>query len=652
MADNGDRGRDKSASINSKGVGKKDGRAKELLPYIKTRLEESKRIRRQLAPWGKISIDRQLPFLTVYRKPEGTTSFGDERLVMGEASYVTASGARRHHSALTKLVSEVVSTLSEKFGAFLILEVWVSAVEATEDMPARPPHFKIHLPQERIPRETVNRLERSLKRIRVHKQPAIVDVVPGSRTSPPGMLSLISMKKARQLNAFTLGVEVLDVYRDSHTKNDFPLILQVINRELTRAMRHSFFEFTQKHTTYRPRNFQQLGPRSIVKSVFDIDHQLATISGQFDLVLAATPTNYNSAFEEFKKEGFQKEPHFTYRPVAVEPADLKRRLYEIRIDRVEDPALAQLFREQQKGIDRQISMLSDRGTANFLYGSMQLFGVPNDTHVELARHVLDTVPVNSRDESLKESLSAKEFAREAKQELRFYQQKYPDFEFDVELREDVSGVMVSSGNLLINPRSRIPETRVRAILQHEIGTHVVTFYNGRLQPFQQMASGLVGYDEVQEGLAVLAEYLSGGLTRRRMRMLAARVVAVRMMLNGADYIQVFRELTGTYRFGNKLAFNLVTRVFRSGGFTKDAVYLRGLIWLLEYLKNDGDLDALFVGKMPQIQLPLVKELLWRRVLKKPVIVPRYLRESDAGERLERIRQGMTLAEFSKSLKLS
>jgi len=40
------------------------------------------------------------------------------------------------------------------------------------------------------------------------------------------------------------------------------------------------------------------------------------------------------------------------------------------------------------------------------------------------------------------------------------------------------------------------------------------------------------------------------------------------------------------------------------------------------------------------------------VLKKPVIVPRYLRESDAGERLERIRQGMTLAEFSKSLKLS
>lgn len=633
-----------------KGVGTKNGA--NIISFVKSRLEDSKRIRRLLSPWGKISIDRQLPFLAVYRKPEGVTSFGDERLVMGEASYLTASGARKHHSGISKLVSEVVSLLSDKFGAFLMIEVWVSPVETTEDMPARAPHFKIHLPEERIPRESVNRLERSLKRVKVHKQSAVVEVIPNSRTNPPGMLSLLSKKRAKQLNAYTLGVEVLDVYRDSETKNDFPLILQTINRELTRSLRYCFFEFTQRHTTYRPTNYQQLGPRSIKRSVFDIDHQLATISSQFDLVLAATPTNYNAAFEDFKKSGFQKMPQFFYRPVAVEPAELKRKLYEIKLEQVEDPAMAQLFREQQKGIDRQISMLSDRDTPNFLYGSMQLYGVPSDRHLELAKLVLDIVPSKSKDEQLKESLSAKEFAQVARQEIRFYQERHPDFDFAVELREDVSGVMVSSGNLLINPKSRIPQTRVRAILQHEVGTHVVTFYNGRIQPLQQMASGLVGYDEVQEGLAVLAEYLSGGLTRRRMRMLAARVVAVRMMLAGAPYIEVFRELTQVYRFSNKLAFNLVTRVFRSGGFTKDAVYLRGLIWLLEYLKGGGGIEDLLVGKMPQVHLPLVRELLWRKVLKKPVVVPRYLRESDAGSRFDLIMRGMSLEEFSKSLKLS
>lgn len=641
----------KTAGKVSKSSGTQNGTS--LFAYIRSRLEESKRVRRLINPWGKVSIDRQLPFLAVYRKPEGVTSFGDERFVMGEASYITASGARRHHSYVTKLVNEVTSLLSEKFGAFLLVEVWVSKVQVTEDMPAKAPQFRLHIPSDRIPRETVNRLERSLGRIKVQKQPAVVEVVTNSKPYPKGMLSLISKKKAKQLNAYTIGVEVLDVYRDSETNNDFPLMLSLINRELTRALRHSFFEFTQAHTTYRPTNFQQLGPRSLTKLVFDIDNQLATLSQEFDLVLAATPTNYNTAYEEFKRSGFQKIPEFFYRPVAIAPADLKRRLYDIKIDRVEDPALTQLFREQQRGIDRQITMLQDRNTAKFLYGSMQLYGVPTDQHLELAKLVLDIVPATSKDsQDQKGSLSAPEFAKVASQEIRFYQQNYPEFDFGVELREDVSGIMVSSGNLLINPKSRVPNNRIRAILQHEIGTHVVTYYNGRTQPFKQMSTGLVGYDEVQEGLAVLAEYLSGGLTRMRMRMLAARVVAVKMLLGGASYLDVYRCLNKEYRFGSKLAYNLVTRVFRSGGFTKDAVYLRGLIWLLEYLKGGGDLSTLYVGKMPQIHLPLIRELIWRRVIAKPVIIPRYLKESDAEKRLELIKSGMSIEEFSKSLKLS
>lgn len=637
-------------SANKKTANTKNGA--DLFSFVKSRLDESKRVRRLLAPWGKIAIDRQLPFLTIYRKPEGVTSFGDERLVMGEASYITASGARKHHSYLTKLVNEVISLLSEKFGAFLMIEVWVSDVRATEDMSQKAPHFRIHLPTKRIPRETVNRLERSLKRVKVHRQEAIVDVIPGSRCCPDGMLSLLSIKKANQLNAFTIGVEVLDVYRDSDTKADFPLMLQHITRELTRALRYAFFEFTQTHTTYRPTNFQQLGPRSIVKSVFKIDHELAELSQEFDLVLAATPTNYNSAYEEFKRTGYQKKPEFFYRPVAVAPADLKRRLYEIKIERVEDPALAQLFRAQQRGLDKQISMLQDRNTPDFLYGSMQLYGVPDERHLKVAKMVLDVVPSSAKDSiRSKGSLSALEFAKVAKQEIRFYQQKYSDFNFDVELRDDVSGVMVSNGNLLINPKARVPKSRVRAILQHEVGTHIVTYYNGRTQPFFQMCTGLIGYDEVQEGLAVLAEYLSGGLTRQRMRMLAARVVAVCMLLDGASYIEVYRCLNQEHGFDSKLAYNLTTRVFRAGGFTKDAVYLRGLIWLLEYLKLEGNLTTLYVGKMPQKHLPLIRELLWRKVLKEPFIVPRYLYESDAEDRLNRIKSGMNLEEFSKSLKL-
>ena len=73
--------------------------------------------------------------------------------------------------------------------------------------------------------------------------------------------------------------------------------------------------------------------------------------------------------------------------------------------------------------------------------------------------------------------------------------------------------MVSNGNVLIAPTVAVPEGRVHTLLQHEIGTHVVTHVNGSNQPLRLLGAGLADYDETQEGLAVFAEYLAGGLTR-------------------------------------------------------------------------------------------------------------------------------------------
>jgi hypothetical protein len=80
------------------------------------------------------------------------------------------------------------------------------------------------------------------------------------------------------------------------------------------------------------------------------------------------------------------------------------------------------------------------------------------------------------------------------------------------------------------------------LLHHEIGTHVVTYQNGAKQRLALLTIGLPGYDETQEGLAVLAEYLTGGLDPRRLRVLAARVVAVGKMLEGAEFLKIFESL--------------------------------------------------------------------------------------------------------------
>ena len=57
---------------------------------------------------------------------------------------------------------------------------------------------------------------------------------------------------------------------------------------------------------------------------------------------------------------------------------------------------------------------------------------------------------------------------------------------------------------------------VGALLQHEVGTHLVTHVNGSAQPIKVLGTGFAGYDETQEGLAVLAEIACGGLTAFRL----------------------------------------------------------------------------------------------------------------------------------------
>ena len=136
---------------------------------------------------------------------------------------------------------------------------------------------------------------------------------------------------------------------------------------------------------------------------------------------------------------------------------------------------------------------------------------------------------------------------------------------------------------------------------------------------------------------MLSEYLVGGLSRSRMRQLAARVVAVRHLIDGASFVETFRSLNSDYGFIRRTAYNVTMRVYRGGGFTKDAVYLRGLKAILRYVQAGGDLNPLFVGKMAVEHIPIIKELQYRKVLEPAPVAPRYLQDSAANERLERLR---------------
>ena len=619
-----------------------------LIAAIVKRLETGKPMRRTLPSGGYLHIDRQLPFLVIYRRPASDEDPAMEQLLKGESSYLIANSRRRFNKGLVGLVSAIAETLAEGFGAFLLIEIWSGKqTEFSQVTPRIRPAFQILSRSDDIVMSLSRTLHKALGRIKVQRLTAQVEQVQSNKPWAPGLPGLIAPEVARRIRCHRIGIAIRPVLHDPETGEEFPLNRRAMHRGLGRAIRRTVFRFTSEQTTQRPPHFHALGPRSLVKLVWQVDRELAEIADDFDFLLSVTPTNADRAWSAFKRQRFQITPRFLYRPLPVDPSLVKRQLFRIPIENIEDPALEALFRAQQMELDRKLTMLGDRATHRFLYGSLQLYGRVDDTLLRSAREILDKVPARSRGASSASSLDARAFAARVEADIRYYRERDRRVWSRVEIRDDVVGVLVSQGNLLINKRQKIPELRVEALLAHEIGTHVVTFFNGRAQPFQQLSSGLPDYEELQEGLAVLAEYLVGGLTPPRLRLLAGRVLAAYMISEGATFPEVYRELNHEHNFAQKTAFNITLRVFRGGGLLKDMVYLRGLIRLLEYLGDGGELEPLLVGKFGVGHLPIIRELQWRKVLRPLRLKPRYLDNPVARERLDGLRSGKTVLELVK-----
>jgi hypothetical protein len=79
------------------------------------------------------------------------------------------------------------------------------------------------------------------------------------------------------------------------------------------------------------------------------------------------------------------------------------------------------------------------------------------------------------------------------------------------------------------------------------------------------------------------------------------------------------------------------RIYRGGGLTKDAIYLRGLRAMLRYIQKGGDLGPLYAGKMAEKHIPLIQELQYRNVLAAAPLQPRFLESEEAQQRLGEIR---------------
>jgi uncharacterized protein (TIGR02421 family) len=538
--------------------------------------------------------------------------------------------------ALLQSITRAVGKVSaDQFGSFLVVDVWQGPPGSRWFSVASAGGGEHGLQEVKIFCEQIAEID-------THGLSSGTEEEREGTLAPSDLSPLLEASELAELGAALVAVEIPSTIVSPQTGDAFPEVMRDVRRELFTALQRLFFSFAQNQTTYEVDDYRALGRRAVQPIGWDVDRELSDIALRVDFLLNVTPVNTESAWDDLASSGFSEEPHFHYRPLTEDPDLLKRQLFDLEIDTVHDPTLLYLLRDKRAELDRQLTMLEDRDTARFLHGSLQLYGELEERTVDAAFKILRRIP----ESPVPEGIDAAAFAELARKEIARYAFQHPELTAKVIVRDDVPGLVAYRGDLIIGSNVEIPKERAMPLLHHEVGTHVLTSANGRCQPLRVLMVGLPGYEETQEGLAVFAEYIAGGLSLGRLRLLAGRVIAVKGLIDGAGFLDVFHALVTDHGFSPRTAWKISMRVFRSGGLTKDAIYLSGLINLLEYLAEGGSLEPLFAGKMRLDQVPLIEELTYRQILVPPALSPLWLEVDGATERLAAARSGRGILDLA------
>ncbi|MDX1543475.1 MAG: DUF1704 domain-containing protein [Christiangramia sp.] len=602
------------------------------IEQILTILEKEKEISCGLPGKGILHIEKELPYLVIYRRKKNDK--GTRRFVTNEASYLVIGD--QDFPGYQKLLYHISDKISAYLEAFLLFEIYAGEPGSSK--------IKIKGPAQRLP-STLKRLKEEFLEVNSQFTGIYLDteILDTPNRQADGDVHLMEVEDAKKCGAVVVGLEIPPIYRNEN--NDlYPVFFRSFKDFLIKAIHRSFFEFIRVQTSGGVASYNALGRKYLKQIVFDIDKELTEIEKSYQFLWLVSPSNIHEIKQEFFNSNYEHVIDYHYRLLPIDPDVLKRRLYNLKIEEIDDPAMSYLFREKREELDMQITMLGERGTRNFMYDSIRLYKGVENILCEEARSILRNVDEeNSTDE--KDLLDSKAFSSLARKEFDYYREQDENFKCKVHIRKDVNVMMVSQGELYIPEDYKMSRIEAEALIQHEVGTHVLTYYNGSNQPLHQLSIGLADYDPLQEGLAVMSEFMVDGLTANRLRILAGRVIAGEALMNGGNFQEIFRLLKLEYGFSPERAFNITSRIMQGGGFMKDIIYLKGLVLLKEHLMNGGDYEALLAGKYGIKHTGIIKELTDRKVLNPVKIKPSYLHSEKMCEKLELIRQGLELPQM-------
>ncbi|GHA83477.1 hypothetical protein GCM10009069_03460 [Algimonas arctica] len=381
----------------------------------------------------------------------------------------------------------------------------------------------------------------------------------------------------------------------------------------------------------------------------NLNYKKAVKAGKhLDKAAASLPVLTSIAWSPGMKTAFLNKgtmPNPTYASVPTDKAREEILAARALIDC--DHVIAEWLRRLSDSLMSTVGLIETRGTPEFFTHSTALYGRPTRLMLDGQTKVLDLA--KHMDQSLEgldferlvlegaeKHLTDAQFARQLRARLsRHFQTDAPS----VIISPNVTAkAAASSTRIRIRQGATFTERDVDQLLHHEALIHTATALNGKAQKdFPILGRGHPGTTEIQEGLAVFAEIITGSMDPRRFKRLSGRVLAIQMAVDGADFKEVY-EFFLNRNDDPSQSYDNTRRVFRggviSGGapFTKDMVYLNGLLRVHNFMRTvvrmgRSDLiRVLFVGKMDIEDVPALAHLAANGQLQTPRFMPPWVKD--------------------------
>lgn len=338
---------------------------------------------------------------------------------------------------------------------------------------------------------------------------------------------------------------------------------------------------------------------------YEIDQKIVEASDKIKLLYHLRPLNLN---EEKKKffENFSYNPKFIYPELRFDPAELSEQLNEIETD---ESTLGNIFQKKKEELLEQIDLVASIGDMSFTEKSVRLFGNVANEFVDDAKEKLEKI--NNVPREIEGVINAQEVKNRFEKIFKEYKLK----NWKAKLKENlVSDCVAGKRNrLLLREDATFNEERIKALIVHEIETHILTAENGKNQPYEIFNRGLAGYLETQEGLAIYNMTKRLHYSDKQNYRVFALVVAIADAID-KPFTEVFEHLL-QYNMPLERAFRTAVKVKRGlldtkkpGCFTKDLIYYTGFKQIENFVEDGGDLKDLYIGKFNLHDLETIKKL--------------------------------------------